>query len=160
MKKPIINLNELQNYDEFEKDNFQSHDAPVASIIGAKKLGYVMTVVKPGKKAAPFHNHHINEEMFLIFAGTGILRFGDEEFQLKPMDIIACPPGGREVAHQIINTGDEDLRYLSLSTMEPMEICEYPDSDKYAAAIGTRHNSTFRHIGVKSHQIDYWDGEN
>ncbi|MBC76092.1 MAG: cupin [Halobacteriovoraceae bacterium] len=159
MNRPVVNLNELENYEEFKKEGFQSHDAPIASIIGAKKLGYVMTVVEPGKKAAPFHNHHINEEMFLIFSGTGLLRFGEEEYELKPMDIIACPPGGREVAHQIINTGNEDLRYLSLSTMEPVEVCEYPDSDKYAASVGTRNDSSFRHVGVKSNQVDFWQGE-
>jgi len=159
MKKPVVNLNELENYEEFEKGNFQSHDAPIASIIGAKKLGYVMTVVKPGKKAAPFHNHHVNEEMFLIFSGTGLLRFGDEEYDLKPMDIIACPPGGREVAHQIINNGTEDLRYLGLSTLEPVEVCEYPDSDKYVAVVGTPKEQKFRHIGVKSSKVDFWENQ-
>jgi hypothetical protein len=31
-------------------------------------------------------------------------------------DVIACPAGGRETAHQIINTGTDELRYLAVST--------------------------------------------
>jgi uncharacterized cupin superfamily protein len=42
--------------------------------------------------------------------------------------VVACPTGGPEVAHQIINTGVADLRYLALSTQVAVEICEYPDT--------------------------------
>lgn len=44
--------------------------------------------------------------------------------------MIACPTGGPEVAHQIINTGSVDLRYLALSNLVDIEACEYPDSNK------------------------------
>ena len=43
--------------------------------------------------------------MFFILDGEGELRFGDKRYPLRRHDIIACPPGGPEVAHQIINTG-------------------------------------------------------
>ena len=46
-------------------------------------------------------------------------------------DIIACPPGGPETAHQILNTGNEELRYLAVSTKPSPEICDYPDSGKF-----------------------------
>ena len=77
-----------------------------------------------------FHNHHINEEMFLILEGEGTLRYGTKTYKIKKNDIIACPAGGKEEAHQILNTSDHDLQYLCLSTNLPCDICEYPDSNK------------------------------
>lgn len=50
--------------------------------------------------------------------------------------MIACPPGKRLVAHQIVNTGDTDLRYLAISTKERVDIVEYPDSNKVGAFVG------------------------
>jgi uncharacterized cupin superfamily protein len=50
---------------------------------------------------------------------------------LRQGDVIACPPGGHEAAHQIINTGEVDLRYLAVSTKLSPEIAEYPDSNKF-----------------------------
>src|SRR5262245_45007251 len=56
------------------------------------------------------------EEMFLIIEGERELRFGDKRYPIRKHDVIACPPGGPEVAHQIINTGKTTMRYLALST--------------------------------------------
>ena len=50
--------------------------------------------------------------------------------------MIACPTGGPEVAHQIVNTGTVDMRYLALSTLVDVEICEYPDSQKVMIGTG------------------------
>ena len=44
----------------------------------ARKLGYNLTVLPPGKAQCPFHSHRGEEEMFLILEGEGELRFGDQ----------------------------------------------------------------------------------
>tara|TARA_B100001123_G_C14536827_1_gene720616 strand:- start:73 stop:303 length:231 start_codon:yes stop_codon:yes gene_type:complete len=75
-------------------------------------------------KSCPFHNHQVNEEMFLIIEGSGLLRFGKDEYTIQKNDIIARPAGGKDVAHQIINNSDSDLKYLALSTKEMAKICE------------------------------------
>jgi uncharacterized cupin superfamily protein len=36
--------------------------------------------------------------MFLILEGEGELRFGDKRYPIRKHDVIACPPGGPEVA--------------------------------------------------------------
>lgn len=157
--KPVINLSELE-FSTFEKGDFQAKRGPIAPRIGAQKLGYNLTIVPPGKKSFPFHNHHINEEMFFILEGTGRLRFGKDEYPLKKHDVIACPPGKRDVAHQILNTGSTDLVYLALATDERHEVCEYPDSGKIGVSIGDDWNNLdLRHITRASQNIDYWDGE-
>jgi len=97
--------------------------------------------------------------MFLILEGKGTLRFGNKEYPLKKNDIISCPPVGRDVAHQIINTSSEELKYLCLSTNDPFDICEYPDSNKLMAIVGSYDKREFRHISKADQQIDYMDGE-
>lgn len=156
--KPVLNLDELTEFEVSDNDKFGERYARVAEKIGAIDLGYSLSIVPPGKRACPFHNHRINEEMFLILEGTGTLRFGAEEYPLKPHDIIACPPGDRSVAHQIINTGDTELKYLSLSTNKPFEICEYPDSDK-VLAWSESPGGPIRHITKLESSVDYFEGE-
>jgi uncharacterized cupin superfamily protein len=96
----------------------ERYDAKMGFIgrqVGAKKLGYNVTAVPPGKRAFPFHNHQVNEEMFFVLAGSGEVRIGAETFPIRKGDIIACPAGGHATAHQIVNTGSEELRYLAVA---------------------------------------------
>lgn len=157
--KPLLNLNELDEFHASDDGAFAEKYAVVSEKIGAVKLGYSVSVVSPGKKVCPFHNHRINEEMFLILEGTGTLRFGNQEYSLKPHDIIACPPGGPEVAHQIVNTSDADIKYLCLSTKEPYDICEYPDSNKVLTYVGGPEDRSLRHVFKKEDAVDYYEGE-
>jgi uncharacterized cupin superfamily protein len=122
--------------------------------IGALKLGYNVTTLPPGKRAFPFHNHRVNEEMFFVLEGTGEVRIGSEKFTIKQGDFIACPPGGEELAHQIINTSDKDLKYLSVSTKLYPEIADYPDSGKFGIL-----TDKFRYVGRIEKSLDYWEGE-
>jgi len=157
--KPVINLDELEMEGTREDGSFQQSYGIISPKIGAQRLGYNLTICPPGKRACPFHNHHVNEEMFMILEGEGLLRFGGEEFPLRKHDVIACPPGKRDVAHQIINTGEVDLKYLSLSTMDPHEVCEYPDSNKVGAFIGEYGKMDLRLMFKAEQAVDYMEGE-
>ena len=121
--KPVINLDELE-LTSHEDGAFAGSYGVISDRIGANKLGYNLTICPPGKRVCPFHNHRANEEMFFILEGEGLLRFGNAEYPLRKFDIIACPAGDRSLAHQIINSGKTDLKYLSLSTREHAEICD------------------------------------
>ncbi len=157
--KPILNLDELDQFQKHGQGTFQAKFGIVSEQIGASLLGYNVTIVPQNKKACPFHNHQVNEEMFLILSGKGLLRFGETEYPVRTHDIIACPPGGREVAHQLINTGTSALKYLAISTRVPYEICEYPDSDKILSMVGDYRNKKLRHIARAGDSLDYFDGE-
>ena len=102
----------------------------IGSRVGAQQLGYNITAVPPGKRAFPYHSHRVNEEMFFVLQGTGEVRIGSETHPLRTGDILACPAGGTDPAHQIVNTGTEELRYLAVSTTLTPEICDYPDSNR------------------------------
>lgn len=115
MPKPLVNLSEVEFDDVEENGRYTSRRARFSAAIGARKLGYNLTELPPGKAQSPFHSHRAEEEMFLILEGEGELRFGNERYSVRKHDVIACPTGGPEVAHQIINTGSTTMRYLALS---------------------------------------------
>ena len=161
--KRIINLEDLEFVDLVHGTKFEAKDANISHFVGAKQLGYSLIVVPPGKRAFPFHCHHVNEEAFFILEGRGIVRIGDEVFPIRKGDFIASPAGGRETAHQIINTAEEELRYLALSTNFATEVVEYPDSSKVAIAAGgttgDAERRTIRWRGRLGPELDYWDDE-
>lgn len=157
--KPFINIEDLTDYISSSKGKYEEKYCSISNKIGALKLGYSISQVPPGKRVCPFHNHRINEEMFFILEGQGTLRFGSKEYSIKKNDVISCPPGGPDVAHQIINTGKKELKYLCLSTKEPYDICEYPDSKKMLAMVNGPEDNSYRHICNTDKSIDYFDGE-
>jgi uncharacterized cupin superfamily protein len=153
--KRVVNIDELK-LEPFEKgDKFACRYARIGPQLGAKDLGYSYDVVPPGKRSCPFHSHRGEEEMFFIVRGTGTLRYGDETRKIRAGDVICCPTGGPETAHPIVNDSDAELAYLSISTMMPAEICEYPDSDK----VGAFAKDGVRHMTRREHHLDYWTGE-
>lgn len=159
MARPIMNLDEVEFDDVEENGRYTSSRGQIGSHIGAKKLGYNLTVLPPGKVQCPFHCHHSEEEMFLILEGEGELRFGETRYPIRKHDVIACPTGGAEVAHQIVNTGTSTMRYLSLSTRADLEVCEYPDSQKVLASVRNRGPAGLRKLFRTEDSVDYYDGE-
>jgi uncharacterized cupin superfamily protein len=159
MPKPIINLDEVE-FDDIEDNGlYTSRRARFSERIGARELGYNLSVLPPGKAQCPFHCHHGEEEMFLILEGSGELRFGDQRYPLRAHDVIACPAGGPDVAHQIINTGTTELRYLALSNFAAIESCEYPDSGKVSIVAGRRGERTLYKLFRAETTVDYYDRE-
>src|SRR5882757_4215099 len=136
--RPVMNLDEVKFDDVEENGLYTSSRGQISDHIGAKNLGYNLTVLPPGKVQCPFHCHHAEEEMFFILEGEGELRFGEKRYPIRKNDVIACPTGGADVAHQIANTGKTTMRYLSLSTKADLEVCEYPDSQKILASVRNR----------------------
>ena len=69
-----------------------------------------------------------------------------------------------EIAHQMINTGTLELKYLAISTMLSPEIAEYPDSGKFGvlaeySAGPDGQPRGFRFVGRDTLSLDYWDRE-
>lgn len=159
MVKPIMNLDEVAFDDVEENGYYTSRRAQISDHIGAQKLGYNLTELPPGKAQCPFHNHHGEEEMFFILEGHGELRFGDVRYPIRAHDVIACPTGGRDVAHQIINTGSATMRYLALSNIVDLDTCEYPDSNKIMVASGRRGEPGLRKMFRAENTVEYYDRE-
>lgn len=172
MKKPILNLDTLELVPRAARfapdgpaaDAFAVSTGALGAALGARKLGYNVSSVPPGKAAYPYHCHRENEEMFLVLAGTGEIRIGASTHPIRPGDVIACPAGGPETAHQIRNTGTSDLRYLAVSTRLSPEICEYPDSNKFGVYAQFEPGAGgkpgfFYFMGRDEMTLDYWADE-
>lgn len=162
--KPVLNIDEVELSDFGNGSAFAARLAQIGGRIGARDLGVMLTVVPPGKRAFPFHAHYANEEMFFILDGTGEYRIGEARHQVRAGDVLAAPAGDATTAHQIINTGNQELRYLAFSTRRQPEAVEYPDSGKYLVIAGmdeTGHpgSARLRVVGRAETTLDYWDGE-
>jgi len=159
----------VRNIDQVELGELQRaplYESRCARVIGprvtgavARKLGASIDVVPPGKASCPYHFHYAQEEMFVILEGEGTLRVAGERVPVCAGDVIAIPPGP-EYPHQLINTSPASLKYLSISTQEAPEICEYPDSSKYLAYAGTAGPLLGEgRMHRADSDLDYWDGE-
>ncbi len=159
-KKPVMNIADVPLADRGNGKSFVLKWGRVAPLLGLEGLGCAVHVVPPGKRAFPFHRHHVIDELFFIVSGVGGYRFGEETFAVRAGDIIGAPAGSK--AHQIINTGSEDLRYLGISSASSVDVVEYPDSKKVAVAAGIK-NSDFKtatYVGIgRLAPADYYDGE-
>lgn len=171
-KAPIINIDDVELHPRPAQyrptgaaaERYEARMGFVGAPLGAKKLGYSLTAVPPGKRAFPYHNHQINEEMFFILAGEGEVRIGPDTFPIKSGDIIACPAGGKETAHQIVNTGPVELKYLGVSTTLSPDICDYPTTGKVGILAELfPENGQSRRLMMLGRDgestVDYWEGE-
>ncbi|HEY8049579.1 MAG TPA: cupin domain-containing protein [Ramlibacter sp.] len=158
VKDRVINIDELELEHFTRGDKFETRAVRVGPRVGAKDLGYSYDMLPPGKTGCPFHSHRAEEEMFFIVRGTGLLRYGSETRKVRAGDFICCPTGGPDTAHQIINDSNEPLEFISVSTMMPAEVCEYPDSRKIGA-FGGAGDERLRHMTRADGALDYWDGE-
>lgn len=172
MNRPIVNIADVELQPRpvafaatgAAAERYDARLGLIAPRLGAQKLGYNITSVPPGKRAFPFHNHRVNEEMFFVIEGVGEVRIGETVYPIRAGDIVACPAGGKETAHQIVNTSKAELKYLAVSTKLSPEIAEYPDSGKFGVlaeypAGPDGEPKVFRFLGREDLGVNYWDGE-
>jgi uncharacterized cupin superfamily protein len=156
--KLIRNFNDVPLERLLREPHYDSRGVRLARGTAARKLGASFDIVEPGKRTCPYHLHHAQEEMFVILEGAGTLRVAGEMLPIKSGDVIFIP-AGPEYPHQILNTSAAQLKYLSVSTMEQPEICEYPDSGKYLAEGSLGSGTPFGVIDRRGANLDYWEGE-
>lgn len=161
MRNPIVNLVDAPVHTGRSGNHFEYSMSALAGIAGARSIGANVTRVPPGKAAFPFHHHRANEEHFFVLSGSGALRAGDELHEVKKYDYLVSLPGGPEEAHQLINTGTEELVYLAFSTVVLPEVVGYPDSGKTGVRISVGHDESTRFLLEDSTKnvVGYWDGE-
>ncbi len=117
--------------------------------VGSVTTGLVHFEVAAGKESNPQHCHSIEEEIFVILDGDGVLVLDQVPTPVRPGHVIACP-AATGIAH-VFRAGERGLTYLAYGTREPGDVCYYPRSNKVA----------FRGVGLltRLEQLDYWDAE-
>jgi uncharacterized cupin superfamily protein len=117
---------------------------------GSVMAGLQHVEVAPGKESAPLHCHSLEEEIFVMLGGDGVLVLDDEEETPVHTGHVVARPAGTRVSH-LFRAGPGGLTYLAYGTREPGDVCYYPRSNKIA----------FRgvHLIARLERLDYWDGE-
>ena len=108
------------------------------------------TSIEAGYEGFPPHCHSLDEELFVVLDGSGVVVLGDEEIPVRRGTIVDRPPS-TSVAHSFRADDDADLVYLVYGDLPPNDICFYPRSGKIS----------FRGVGVlgRIEPLDYWEGE-
>ncbi|MEM8799372.1 MAG: cupin domain-containing protein [Pseudomonadota bacterium] len=155
-----LNLADAQQVSDSHGDYFGYQMSMLSRPCGSKEIAANLTRVSPGKTAFPAHHHYAQEEHFYILAGEGVVRVGDEIYPVTAQDYLVHLPGGPETAHQLINTGHEDLVYLAISTTKIPEVVGYPDSAKTGVRAEDHPAERFLLKDINKNTIGYHDGEN
>jgi uncharacterized cupin superfamily protein len=119
---------------------------------GAVATGLNHVVLPAGGQGAPAHCHSLEEELFVVLDGSGVLELwgrggadSPEEHTLCAGDVVSRP-AGTGVAHAL-RPGADGLTYLAYGTREPNDMCFYPQS----------HRVSLRGLGIalRAPEIDY-----
>jgi uncharacterized cupin superfamily protein len=131
---------------------YESDDQELGLLIGARKLGYQMVTLGPGKRFCPLHVEEHEEELFIVWEGEAVVRTLRGEIPCRRGDVI-CFPIGDIGGHQLINRSDKPCRVFMLGMEGLGSVAYYPESDK--VLITTRDRLMVR----ASPRLDYFDGE-
>ena len=122
----IRNIHDAARERQQREPLYDSVCGSVTQGTAAKQLGAGIDEVAPGKRSCPYHYPLVEEEMFIVLEGSGTLRVAGEMLPVRAGDLIVIP-AGPAYPHQLINTSDAVMKYLSISTQSPTEMCFYPD---------------------------------
>lgn len=149
---PVLNIDEAEEHLTPESEHWGGAYKVLTPFMESSAAALSMNVSRlpPGRVGCPFHYHMLDDEVFFILSGMGVLRYGEELIPIRPGDTISCP-AGKQVGHQIVNTGTEDLVYLGIGANSPNEVCAYPDSGKVMVR-------ALKTVGVLS-KTEYMAGE-
>jgi uncharacterized cupin superfamily protein len=163
----VVNVEELTPREE-NTGHFVFRTRRLGAQAGGRALGCSHYELAPGMTAFPFHFHSAFEEALYILEGTGTLRIGNDQVELRAGDYVAFP-AGPDFAHQLTAGTGGPLRYLALSspaTPMTLDILGYPDSKKVAFASGVDPSKglggpTWLKMIVKQDQppVGYYDDE-
>ena len=144
----IVNVSDLEPQ-AWGRGRVSAHRRDLGRAVGSVATGLKHVEVEPDQWGAPLHCHSMEEELFVVLDGEGVLVLGDQEVPVRPGSVVARPPATR-VAHAF-RAGQGGLTYLAYGTREPGDMCFYPRSNKIA----------FGGLGVigRMERLDYWDGE-
>jgi uncharacterized cupin superfamily protein len=144
----IVNLKDVDAR-HFGRGLVSSERRDLGRAVGSEPTGLQHYAVEPGKDATPPHCHSVEEEIFVVLGGEGVLVLEGEETPVRRGHVVARPPATGRSHH--FRAGDQGLEFLAYGTRESADMCFYPRSGKIS----------FRGLGVigRLERLDYWDGE-
>lgn len=120
----IANLTDLEAFVTLDGSSIRELAGP--SWTAARGQSLAEATVPPGGETEE-HHHRRSEELYYFTAGTGRMRLGDSEADVRAGDCVVIPPG---TVHKLWNTGSEPLVLLCC--------CAPPYSDEDTVLSGNR----------------------
>ncbi len=154
----MANLNEPRYDDNRDTRGFTMRRARVGRQLGTERLGASLFEVAPGEAAYPYHYHLGEEELLVILEGHPSLRTPGGWQELEPGEVLSFPTG-EAGAHQLVNRGEETVRFLAISTSGLPDVVMYPDSGKVGAFERLPRGGGLYKLFRLSDAVDYMDGE-
>jgi uncharacterized cupin superfamily protein len=158
---PKIHEDDL-DWSEYEHDEHHFRRKRLSNAVDADKLGCSLYELESGSRSWPYHYHTANEEAMFVLSGTGMARTVDGERDIEAGDFLVFP-ADEDGGHQIVNDGDEPLRYLAVSTMEEPDVTVYPEMEKFGvfagSAPGSADERTLHGYYPLDADVEYWDEE-
>lgn len=116
---------------------------------GSVRSGLQHVTIEPGARSSARHCHSVEEELFVVLEGDGVVLLGEDSHHVRAGSVVARPPA-TGVAH-VFEAGGRGMTLLAYGTRDAGDMCWYPDSSKVA----------FWGLGViaRVEALDYWDGE-
>ena len=106
------NLKELKDVAAEREEDVEARFA--RQHLNAEHLGVSYFRYGPDFKA-PGHRHREQEEAYIVVGGSGRMRLGDEEIELKPWDVVRVSP---EVV-RAVHAGPDGLELIAVGSDRP-----------------------------------------
>jgi mannose-6-phosphate isomerase-like protein (cupin superfamily) len=99
----IVQLSDRESFITADGSGIRELAAP--SWTAARNQSLAEATVDPGQETAE-HYHPRSEEIYYFIAGSGRMRLGSEEAEIRAGDCVVIPPG---TTHKLWNTDDQPL---------------------------------------------------
>jgi uncharacterized cupin superfamily protein len=93
---------------------------------GSQRTGLRHVWLAAGESGTPPHCHSAEEELFVVLAGEGECRLGDDLHAVRRGSVVSRP-AGTGVPHSF-RAGDGGLTFLAYGTREPSDIEYFPET--------------------------------
>jgi uncharacterized cupin superfamily protein len=134
MARPMPNIYN-PDFDEQRDtvDGFHASRARIGYQLGTERVGLSLWSLPAGETAYPYHFHLAEEEVLVLLEGNLALRTPAGWERVRRGDVVRFPMG-EEGAHQLVNDGTAEARFLAISTHGRPDVVLYPDQGKIGPA--------------------------
>jgi quinol monooxygenase YgiN/quercetin dioxygenase-like cupin family protein len=111
----IVNLDEVE--DSAAKFGFgETGEARFARTdLGAIGTGLSLQRLRPGARQSFGHHHHIDEEIYVVLAGSGRIAIDEEIHEIRRLDAIRIAPASTRA----LEAGPDGLEFLAIGMHHP-----------------------------------------
>jgi uncharacterized cupin superfamily protein len=154
----MTNINDANFVDRDAPAGFRARRARIGYELGTELIGASLWELPPGESAYPYHFHYSDEEIVIVLSGRPSLRAPEGVRELEEGEAVRFPLG-EEGAHEILNRGEEPVRFLAVSSSGRPDIVVYPDSNKIGASERPAKGPGMQAYFRRDDAVGYWEDE-